>query len=401
MGRSKTYLWVLLALLTGSLGLASCGEDRWPAYYEYTGDNLWIDNVMRQHYLWEKEMPSKKDLTAKYFASPSAFLDAVRYKDDAFTTVDSLLTARPDYGLDYVLYRFENDGYGALVTYVEPGSPAGRAGMVRGTWIMEVDGKQISEEMQKTFLQDGRDHLLTMGRYQDGMIAGYAYLPLGPAETYPRADIPYYNILTAGEHRVGYLLCNRLGEDTEELQRIFGEFGSAGVTDAVLDLRYNREGTAEGMRQMASRLLPASARGGTLATLTYNNKVSKERPAVLTVDAEGGASLDLGRLYVLTSGATRGMAEHLINCLKPYMDVVVTGAATAGEYVVTETFDNEAWELSLRVATAEMQNAEGKGFTAGWTPDESVDADSDFAHLLPFGSAEETLLAAALDHLLH
>lgn len=50
----------------------SCGVDRWPEYYPETGRDIWIDSVMRQEYLWYRDMPSPA--APDYFQKPEAFL---------------------------------------------------------------------------------------------------------------------------------------------------------------------------------------------------------------------------------------------------------------------------------------------------------------------------------------
>ena len=163
MKKTPYILLIVILILLGA-----CGEDRWPAYYEYTGDNLWIDSLMRKYYLWEEDMPPFKELTSKFFATNDAFLSEVKNEKDKITSLDSL-DNKPSYGLEYSLAKISDDEdiYAAMVTYVEPNSPAGKAGIERGTWIMQVDGNGITSENSNTFLSDGKDHLLTMGLYKE------------------------------------------------------------------------------------------------------------------------------------------------------------------------------------------------------------------------------------------
>ena len=77
-----------------------------------------------------------------------------------------------------------------------------------------------------------------------------------------------------------------------------------------------------------------------LALLRYNDK-RVEANQDLTFNPEliqSGANLNLSTVYVLTTNATRGVAEMVINCLNPYMKVVLIGTKTAGEYVATKPF---------------------------------------------------------------
>lgn len=403
----KTPYILLLSTLLFLLG--SCGEDRWPAYYEYTADNLWMDSLMRKYYLWEEDMPAFKELTSQYFATNDAFLSEVKNEDDEITSVDSLDTFKPGYGMDYRLLKLsdEEDIYAALVTYVEPNSPAGKAGIERGTWIMQVDGNGLTSENSSTFLSDGKDHLLTMGLYNEEIdeegnrtiyIISYAYAPLGAKEIYEREDVPYSNVLKKGNITVGYLLCNRFTGETSELISLSNEFASEGVNEVVLDLRYNTNSTLDGMALLASILAPSSALGKTLATMKYNSKNHPEWPASYTLNTpSGGSNLNLTTLYVLTSSKTKGIAEHLINCLKPYMNVVIIGGTTMGESYATQVFDNETFGLQFRLVTAVVSDADGvEANFSGFSPDVSASETSDLTKVLPFGDAGEALLSVAL-----
>ena len=403
MKKTPYILLIVILILLGA-----CGEDRWPAYYEYTGDNLWIDNLMRKYYLWEEDMPASKELTSKYFATNDAFLSEVKNEKDKITSLDSL-DNKPSYGLEYSLAKISDDEdiYAAMVTYVEPNSPAGKAGIERGTWIMQVDGNGITSENSSTFLSDGKDHLLTMGLYKEETdeegnktiyIISYAYAPLGAKERYERVDVPYSNVLTAGDKKVGYLLCNRFTGETSELISLSNKFASEGVNEVVLDLRYNTNSTLDGMQLLASILAPSTALGKTLATMKYNSKNHPEWPTSYTLNTPSGASnLNLSTVYVLTSSKTRGIAEHLINCLKPHMNVVLIGGRTKGEFYATQVFDNETFGLQFRLVTAVVSDADGvEADFDGFSPDVSVSDTSDPTKVLPFGDKGEALLSAAL-----
>lgn len=409
MMKKTPYILVCLSALL--MLLVACGEDRWPAYYEYTADNLWIDDVMREHYLWVEDMPASKELTSQYFATNNDFLSAVKNEEDPYTKIDSLTTIKADYGMKYNMVKLsDEDIYAGMVTYVEPGSPAGIAGIERGTWIMEVDGASITSENSSKVLSDGTDHLLTMGRYtvvkdetgeETSYISAYAFAPLGEATVYERPDVPYRNVLTVGNHTVGYLLCNRFTAESAEIISASNEFASAGVTDVVLDLRYNSNSTLEGMQLLASVLTPSSALGQKLASVKYSSKAKPEWPTTLTLSTpQGGSNLNLSTLYVLTSSNTKGLPEHLINCLKSYMDVVVVGNTTAGESYATEVFDNTEFGLQLRLVTGVVFDASGtEANFNGFNPDVRVSDTSSPAAVLPFGNAGEALLAAALQQM--
>ena len=86
------YLLHTFYLLTTLFFITSCGVDRSGEYYALVGDDMWIEEVMKQHYLWYDQIPeiSEKD----YFAEPEEFLQKLLYskaldgKGDPFSYVE-------------------------------------------------------------------------------------------------------------------------------------------------------------------------------------------------------------------------------------------------------------------------------------------------------------------------
>jgi len=389
------------------MGLASCGEDRWPAYYEYTGDNLWIDSVMRNNYLWVDDMPKSKELSSNYFATNEAFLKAVKSSNDSQSSIDSL-DMDGSYGMNVEMYSLSSiDAYVALVTYVEPNGPADLSGLDRGDWILAIEGTLITESSLNSLLADGGSYELTVATYQviadeEGNEGGYLVpketVTLQNATLFTMADVPYYQVLDINGSKIGYMVCNSMHDSSADLIEAAGDL--AGVTEMVLDLRYNNYGELGGMQMLASLLAPSSVLGSTLATMTYNSKSHPDWPTTLTLDAgvlQGAKNLNLSRVYVLTSSTTQGMAEHLINCLKPYMEVILIGGKTAGQTYGITAYDNTYYGLRLNLVTSEVLNSEGTAdFSSGFAVDQSVSDLGDPATILPLGNPSETLLAAAL-----
>ena len=108
------YLLHTFYLLTTLFFITSCGVDRSGEYYALVGDDMWIEEVMKQHYLWYDQIPeiSEKD----YFAEPEEFLQKLLYskaldgKGDPFSYVEmkanvsrSFLNQTSTYGFDFEL----------------------------------------------------------------------------------------------------------------------------------------------------------------------------------------------------------------------------------------------------------------------------------------------------------
>ena len=66
MKRIQHILFLSLMFL-----LTACGEDRSDEFYALIEDRMWIEEVMREKYLWYDQLPEKKD--DDYFTSVESF----------------------------------------------------------------------------------------------------------------------------------------------------------------------------------------------------------------------------------------------------------------------------------------------------------------------------------------
>ena len=88
------------------------------------------------------------------FQDPATFLSKAKWDKDSYSFVDSVLEAPlPTYGFDYSLVKSQDNdtAYNALITYVIPESPAEKAGLQRGDWIMKVDTSYISKKYERNY----------------------------------------------------------------------------------------------------------------------------------------------------------------------------------------------------------------------------------------------------------
>ena len=61
-------------LLTTLFIMASCGEDRSGEYYALIGENVWIEQIMKEHYLWYDSIPAIKETLINIFQSILLYL---------------------------------------------------------------------------------------------------------------------------------------------------------------------------------------------------------------------------------------------------------------------------------------------------------------------------------------
>ena len=417
--KARSILTVAGAALLLPAYLGSCAVDRWAAYADRTASDRWIDDTMRVWYYWKDSMPNTNDLN--YFSPPFDFFASVLCKDDGqggtpYSTIDSLQPGTRSipytdysYGFQFTTRQAEDNDTAlyAHVLYVAPGSPADGIGLQRGDWLLAMDGQPITESNQTRLYGSGAMQL-TVGYYdaEDDTIRAYDGTR-DMASACPVDDNPvhHYSVVESGAKRVGYLVYNHFSAGPtqgstsydDDLRAAFAYFASQQVGEFVLDLRYNNGGLLSSAELLCTMLAPASALGQELGYAEFNSDFPVTPFRLDESRIGSGANLNLSTLYVLTSGETASASEMLVNCLKPYMDVVVVGATTVGKNVGSMTFTSPELMLTMSPIVCKLFNAQGESdYASGFPADVEVDENSDMAHFLPFGNPQELMLGTAL-----
>jgi hypothetical protein len=182
------------------------------------------------------------------------------------------------------------------------------------------------------------------------------------------------------------------------------------VTDLVLDMRYNGGGYLYIASELAYMIAgPARTAGKTFEKLNYNAKRTTDNarapyPFQATSTANAALpTLDLARVYVLTTAETCSASESVINSLRGVdVDVRQIGSKSCGKPYGFAAQDN----CGISYFPIEFQGVNAKGFgdyADGFIPNGSGTtgiagcvASDDFTQ--PLGSPGEGLLKAALDY---
>ena len=158
-------------LLTTLFIMASCGEDRSGEYYALIGENVWIEQIMKEHYLWYDSIPAIKE--TDYFAEPEDFLQKLVYtkaqngKGDPYSYIEikdasdaarSYLQRTSTYGFDFELMT-DPTGISshvfARILFVLPNSPASEAGLERGNWISAIGKEELTNNNYGYLMEGG------------------------------------------------------------------------------------------------------------------------------------------------------------------------------------------------------------------------------------------------------
>ena len=106
-----------------------------------------------------------------------------------------------------------------------------------------------------------------------------------------------------------------------------------------------------------------------------------------------GANLNLRRVFILTGRQTASSAELVINCLRPYMEVILIGDRTFGKNVAFEEIRNDKLKLTLHLIVAQAFNKNGESdYENGFYPEKDHILIESTQPLKELGDTTECLL---------
>ncbi len=159
--------------------------------------------------------------------------------------------------------------------------------------------------------------------------------------------IHHYSTLDYSGGKIGYLMYNQFVSNYDDyLKTIFSEFKSNSVDELILDLRYNPGGSINSAIVLAS-LITGQFENEIFNTEQWNNDIqnywlNNNPEYLINRFISFQSSLNLSRVFILTTRSSASASELIINCLKPYINVIQIGTTTYGKYQASVTlYDSE------------------------------------------------------------
>jgi len=319
------------------------------------------------------------------------------------------------------------------VLFTEPGSPAaeivtGAANLIRGTRILEVDGVDLVNAATQTEIDMINDGLFpaNAGEQHDFLVQDPGGAPR--AITMMSADLAEKPVnrtmvIDTPTGKVAYILLNTFSPFAAEADIVaaISAMRAAGVADLVVDLRYNGGGILAIASQLAYLAAgDARTKGKIFERLQFNADAGDINPVtgiasnpLPFIDESIGfslsagtplESLDLPRVFVLTTGRTCSASESVINGLRGVgVEVILIGDTTCGKPFGFFPEDN-CGETYFTIQFRGVNDIGFGDYADGFAPENSSAAFSvkipgclvadDLDHEL--GEEGEALLAAAL-----
>lgn len=277
-----------------------------------------------------------------------------------------------DFGIE-IFYPNSKDYSELRVKYVTKGSPAYALGIHKGWQITAVNGNTNNA-------YDGSD-VGGSGANINRVVNAFFYSNTGTfvfkkpdatsvtkmitAAKYTINPIMLDTVYTFGAKKVGYMVFSSfidIKKIRTQLDALFSKFVTQGVTELIVDLRYNGGGAVNTSEYLADLIAPKSVGTDstkTMYTYDFNSRIKSNTYSTITstyklpppdqsyfysdllysfnkdktTNFVKKGNLDIRNVVFLVTKSTASASELLINNLKPYMNVTLVGRPTYGKPV--------------------------------------------------------------------
>lgn len=377
----------------------------------------WIYDNMNYLYFWEEFIPQGLNPLSK--SDPKEFFYSLLYKSedkwsfitDDYKSFSMQLEGTPiAMGYSPAFGLFNSAGQVIIVVeYVHKDTPASRAGLERGDIIFEINGTQLDTlNYRELYYQDS--YTIGLAEYNDSTLIETGETISLTAEIIRTNPVLHYEIIDTLGFKTGYLVYNEFISGSgniflREIDYAMKDFIDAGITNLIVDLRYNPGGEISTAGYLASSIAPAQyvVNRDILVNFVYNDLVRKDivdyykTEDVLSYRFPGSVyNLNINTAYFLTSNGSASASELVISGLEPYMEVYMIGEPTYGKYTGSWVIpDTARHNWAMLPIVLKYANAEGvTDFKDGLTPDYFV--EDKLLYAVPFGDFSDPLFATAM-----
>jgi C-terminal processing protease CtpA/Prc len=416
----------------------------------YTGEKYFrihefIWKTLNDFYLWQEEVPSLDDTYSpsgtKYreliepYPEPEAFFESLKYEDDKFSDIlsnyedieNSIKGINANNGLKFILSRYgSEDAVMGIVTYILEESDATSKDIKRGDMFTGVDGKSLNiNNYSELLFGDNLSYTLNMADLNGNLLSPNGEnITLTKTEKFQSNPIQISKIIEEGQTKVGYLMYNQFAQGfDDDLNEVFSNFKSEQINELILDLRYNGGGLVQSAVNLAG-MITGQFSGEIFGKYLWNKKVM----SVLNSNPETYAnnlrinftsqlgegetvnSLNLNKVYIITTGRSASASELVINGLTPYIDVIQVGDNTYGknvggpavlyDYIDNNRTKNPDHTYGISCISFFIANSQDfYDYADGLAPQDDLKLKEDITNLGTLGESSDPLLALALKHI--
>ncbi|MCT4591049.1 MAG: S41 family peptidase [Carboxylicivirga sp.] len=411
---------LLLLLVTFLIAFSSCEDSEDGSAKR----NNWVWETMKTYYYWEDQISENdkigKGNTVDFFNSlvyRRGEIDRWSFITDDLQELQNLLSGiTKSTGYSFRPYYRDGDNSNdvvCIIEYVEPDSPADKAGLKRGDVIFEINGQKLNDQNIYDLAFVEKQELALGVVNADKSITELSPKVNVLAIQLQSNPILKTNVIEHDGKKIGYLAYTSfLDEYDEQLKAVFADFKTQGIDELVLDLRYNGGGSVSTAILLCSMIAPANTVGDVLLKGNYNALVKeaiiKEEGEESLIDRiiQTDENLDLSRIAILTTRNTASASEMIIYGLKPHMKVIQIGEQTHGKYYASTTFkDDDFYNWAMQPIIFRTENKDNSiDYNKGLEPNEGLKVQDlalvfDQQDVLELGDPNEQFLALAIQQL--
>jgi len=383
----------------------------------------WAFDQINEWYLFPETLPAS--LSPTPYGSVQDYIDALtatarsQGRDRYFTYITSIadenafLNSGATAGFGIRL-SYDSSASRLFVLEAFEGAPALAAGIDRGTEILAIGTSTSNlQSVASLFAQGGAGAVSSaLGPSTAGTSRVMRFRDAAGVETtntVSKADYaiqpisPRYGvqIIDNGGTKTGYVNLRTFIDSAEQqLRDAFLQFRNAGVTELVIDLRYNGGGLVRTAELFADLL-------GRNRFASDVQSVTRFRPSKSSFNETRNfrsqtQSVAPTRIAFITTGGSASASELVINAMIPYLDpdMALIGSNTYGKPVGQVGLDRSACDDRIRIVAFATENADGNaGYFGGLASSltNSCQAADDIN--LPLGDPGEASTARALGFL--
>ncbi|MFN2259980.1 MAG: S41 family peptidase [Parasphingopyxis sp.] len=382
----------------------------------------WAEARIDEWYLFPETLPANPSSAGH--ATVQSFIDYLtataraQGRDRFFTYITSIAeeTAFYEQGANAgfgIRLSYDVEAGRVLISEAFEGAPALAAGLDRGTEILAIGTNSGNlRNVSDILAEDGAAGVVeALGPPDAGVSRAFRLRDAGGtfATTVTKAEYeilpvsPRYGALTLddGGRKVGYLNLRTFIDPADPAMRqAFADFRAQGITDYVIDLRYNGGGLVS-IAELLTNLLGRNRRSSEVLSRTIFRGSKSQFNETEFFDPQSQSVAPVRIAFIGTEG-TASASELVINALIPYFgaNLALIGTDTYGKPVGQIAQDREECDDRLRIVAFRTENADRQGDYYGGlagTVAASCRAPDDVDFQL--GDPDEPSVATALDFL--
>ncbi|MCB2089051.1 MAG: peptidase S41 [Sphingomonadaceae bacterium] len=382
----------------------------------------WVKEVIDEWYLF----PSLVDNTVNpsSFTSLQDYIDALvaparaQSQDRFFTYITSIEEEEAFFNSGSsagfgVRLGYDTTNNRVFVIEAFENAPALTANIDRGTEILAIGTTQASAQSVSTLMANGGPQAVidALGPSTAGTSRYIQFRPAGGATTDttiakadysldPVSDRYGAKVIDDNGKKVGYVnLRTFINSADPDLRAAFQDFRNQGVTEVILDFRYNGGGLVS-IAELMGDLMGQDKVGQVFSRTTLRS--SKANLNEQRNFEAAGQAIAPTKIAIIGRSGTASASELVANAFIPYLgnNIALVGTNTFGKPVGQFGFDLAACDDRLRVVAFRTENRDGGGdyYTglASVMPNTCSANDDIFK---PLGDPTEASVATALDFL--